>query len=138
MMLIFLLVFTVASLAPMGNLEAGSLSVQSTLTDSVEYVQGEILVKFKEGTSKGEQAGFHSTFGLNVMSEHRGGVQKLSVPDGQTEQETIALLADDPRVEYAELNTICYGFFVPNDPVYSYHSTIKFFSVASGKGFAVP
>ena len=120
MMLIVLLTFAVASLAPTGNLEAGSFSTQFTLPDSVEYVQGEILVKFKDGISKGEQAGVHSTFGLSVMSEHRGGVQKLSVPAGRTEQETIALLEQDPRVEYAELNTVCHGFFVPNDPVYSY------------------
>jgi len=120
MMLIFLLIFAVASLAPAEDLKVGPLSAQSPLPDEVEYVRGEILVKFKEGVSKGEKAGVHSAFALGVLSDHRGGVQRLRIPDGETEHEAIALLEQDPRVEYAELNTICYGFLTPNDTYYSY------------------
>ena len=120
MMLVSLFVFTVAFLVQVADLEAGLLAVQSILIDESDCVRGEILVKFREGISREEREGVHRAFGLGVLSEHRGGVQRLRIPDGQTEHEILSLLEGDPRVEYAELNTICHGFFIPNDTYYSF------------------
>ncbi len=96
------------------------LPAKATLEGKAEYVPGEVLVKFRGGISKGEIADLSSKYGATVLSTHRGGVRRLRAPAGKTEQEIISLLERDPRVEYAELNTICHAFMTPNDPYYSY------------------
>ena len=88
-------------------------------TTDIEYVEGEVLVKFKEGTAQRRIAQLYEALGAGVLSSHRGGVQRMSVPDGQTEAQLISRLEDDPRVEYALLNTICHVHMIPNDPYYN-------------------
>jgi PKD repeat protein len=115
--LIILLVFT--SLAMAEDFRFKSFVDESKFDGKVEYAPGEILVKFKEGVSKQQMADLFSAHETSVLSVHRGGVKKLRVPAGKTEHELISLLERDPRVEYAELNTICHAFMTPNDPYYS-------------------
>jgi PKD repeat protein len=117
-LVIFLFAFTTLALAE--NFKVKSVPDKSISVGEVEYVKGEILVKFKEGVSKQQMADLNSALGSAVLSDHRGGVKRLSVPAGKAEQEFISLLQSDPRVEYAELNTICHAFMTPNDPYYSY------------------
>ena len=115
-MVLFLLLFTASALAE--DFQFRTLPERSSVASDVEYVRGEILVKLKEGVSRAEQADLHSALGLAVLSEHRGGVERLRIPPGRTEHGMISLLGRDPRVEYAELNTKCYAFMVPDDPSY--------------------
>ncbi len=115
-----ILVFAWASLAVAEDLKVKSVPDKSISTGEVEFVKGEILVKFQEDVFKQEISDLTNTLGTAVLSEHRGGVRRLSVPAGKTEQEFISLLQSDPRVEYAELNSICHAFMTPNDPYYSY------------------
>jgi serine protease len=112
-----LFIFSSVTLAE--NFKIKSFSDKSVLKGEVEYVPGEVLVKFKEGISLQKVVDLESTLGTSVLSNHSGGVKKLSVPAGKTEQELISILKQDPRVEYAELNTICHAFMTPNDPYYS-------------------
>jgi serine protease len=84
-----------------------------------EYVPGEVLVKFKMNVTEEKMAEVYDEASAQVISEHRGGVKKLRVRQG-SEQEVISSLARDPRVEYAELNSVCHAHLTPNDPYYSY------------------
>ncbi len=111
--------FFLSSAALAENFKIKSFSDKSVLKGKVEYVPGEVLVKFKEGISLQKVVDLESTLGTALISNHRGGVKKFSVPAGKTEQEIISILKQDPRVEYAELNTICHAFMTPNDPYYS-------------------
>jgi serine protease len=114
------LLLLLSSVALAEDFKVRHLPHKAVLAGEVEYVPGEVLVKFKEGVSKGEVTDLNRALGLAVLSVHREGVRKLRVPAGKTEQEVISLLERDPRVEYAELNTICHAFMTPNDPYYSY------------------
>ncbi len=97
---------------------AGAGSV--TLAGGVEYVEGEVLVRFGRGVSAAAQAAVEAELGIEVLSLHRMGVRRVRVPADMTEQEVIERLMLDPRVEYAELNSVCHAFTTPNDPEYSY------------------
>ncbi|MGD8627540.1 MAG: S8 family serine peptidase, partial [bacterium] len=95
------------------------LSERTASTGEVEYVRGEVLVKFKMGISDQKMGEIHDRFGTEVASIHPGGVKRLNVPAGMDERALVAELNSDPSVEYAELNTICHAFMIPNDPYYS-------------------
>jgi serine protease len=101
------------------ELRTRSLAERSATVGGVEYVQGEVLVKFREGVTEHKMLELSDQLGAEVLSVHRAGVRLISVPPDKTEQDLISLLKDDPRVEYAELNTICHAHMVPNDPYYS-------------------
>jgi serine protease len=88
--------------------------------EEIEYIPGEILVKFAAGVSDRSMREFMITAGTEVISTHRMGVRRLRIPPDRSEREVIDLLKEDPRIEYAELNTICHAFTTPNDPGYSY------------------
>jgi serine protease len=94
------------------------LSERTKIHDGVEYVAGEVLVKYKGNLSKMQADQVGGKFGAVMMSSHRGGVHKLAVPAGKTEQELIDLLRADPSVEFAQLNTVCHAHMVPNDTYY--------------------
>jgi serine protease len=114
-----IILFFLPSMVLAENFKIKSFSDKPTFKGEVEYVPGEVLVKYKEGISLQKMVDLESTLGTLVLSDHRGGVKKLSVPAGKTEQELISILKQDPQVEYAELNTICHAFMTPNDPYYS-------------------
>jgi serine protease len=111
--------FFFSSVALAENFKIKSFADRSAFKGKVEYVPGEVLVKFKEGITRQKMVDLESAIGTKVLSDHRGGVKKLSVPAGKTEEELISILKQDPRVEYVELNTICHAFMTPNDPYYS-------------------
>jgi len=100
---------------------AETFKVKSMVTPSgrVEYVKGEVLVKYKAGLDEKNMARLATRLGTQEISVHGKEIHKLRVPAGMTELEFISLLEDSPEVEFAELNTICHASFVPNDPFYS-------------------
>ncbi len=95
------------------------ISERAAISGGVEYVRGEVLVKYKTGVSQLQISQIQDKLGARFLSTHRGGVHKLAVPAGKTEQELVSLFQDEPGVEYAQLNTICHAMMVPNDPYYS-------------------
>jgi serine protease len=95
------------------------ISKRAAMSEGVEYVRGEVLVKYKEGVPQLQMDRVQDKIGARLMSIHRGGIHKLAVPAGRSEQELISLLRSDPNVEYAQLNTICHAMMIPNDPYYS-------------------
>lgn len=100
----------------------GALAAQE-----VDYVPGQILVKFKQGTPASEMAAAHRQNNARVMDEiWQIGVQKVKASKGQE----IALMkryARNPNVEFVELDLLVYPIStIPNDPVFATgHSELK-------------
>ncbi|HID86348.1 MAG TPA: peptidase S8 [Anaerolineae bacterium] len=83
------------------------------------YAPDRIVVKFKEGLNPAQVAQLHASQGATVVDEiPQIGVQILSVPPGQVEAKIAAYQAD-PRVEYAEPDSIAQPAYEPDDPYYS-------------------
>jgi thermitase len=81
--------------------------------------RGEILVKFRAGTSDSDVARVHMQKGGRHKGNIAGiGVQVVAVPEGQ-ETAAAQSYAADPAVEFAEPNYTVQAFAVPNDPYIS-------------------
>ena len=110
-------------LVPVGayavELRTISLAERTGTPEIVEYVEGEILVKPREGLLEKTAAQLWAGVGTAVLSHHANGVKCIKVPEGKTEHELIAELERDPRVQYAHLNTVCHAHLVPNDTFYN-------------------
>jgi len=117
LVLVLTLLFTASPQAE--GFRSRSIADRAAHAGGVEYVRGEILVKFKLNVAEQQMTEVYEDTGTHVISEHRGGFKKLKVPEG-AEQDMVSRLARDPRVEYAELNSVCRAHMVPNDPYYSY------------------
>lgn len=115
----FCFAFLAASPSFAEDFKVKPLSERTAVHNGVEYVRGEVLVKYKDGLSELQANQVGGKYGAVIMSSHRGGVHKLATPAGRTEQELIDILRADPSVEYAELNTICHAHMIPNDTYYS-------------------
>ncbi len=86
-----------------------------------KYVPGELLVKFKSGTSDVDVAGLRGVFGaedvgLGVLNQ----VKRWRMPASRSVEEWADLLGKNPLVEFAEPNYYYQTSLVPNDPVYGY------------------
>ena len=91
--------FTTASASE--TIKTNPLSERAVSAGEVEFVKGEILVKYKDGAPQREMTDAIDVLGLKLISSYRGGVRKFSVPADGTEQEMIDLLRSDPNVECA-------------------------------------
>lgn len=89
------------------------------------YVKGEIIVKFKTIHSRKR---IREMFGENIEISNtysNVNIKKINIPDNMDENETLEIFRNNPSVEYAHLNSICYAFYVPNDIYYSYQWNFK-------------
>jgi serine protease len=100
------------------TLRSRSMARMKTAHGEIQFVRGEVLVIYNEGVSPEQIADLNKSLGASITSVHGGGVRKLRVPAGISEQHFAARLEHDPRVRSASLNTICYAFMIPNDPLY--------------------
>ncbi len=79
---------------------------------SQPFVPGEVLVKYRDGTTVVEQSATRGRFGLaqreRVRAQRNGeaSLELSSVPPGADVAATIAQLKTDPNVEYAEPNWV--------------------------------
>ena len=83
-----------------------------------EYVPGELIVKFKDGVSKGSMRQARNARGLRTLREFgRPGLQKLQLRRGGSVEQAARDLVKSGLVEYAEPNYILHKLdVVPNDP----------------------
>jgi len=65
------LLLLLSSVALAEDFKVRHLPHKAVLAGEVEYVPGEVLVKFKEGVSKGEVTDLNRALGLAVLSVHR-------------------------------------------------------------------
>ena len=85
------------------------------------YKQGELIVKFKAGTSEQTIEQLNRTHGAEHLYKSKLlGFRKLRVPQEKNVFELAAAYAKNPSVEYAQPNYICRAFFIPNDTYYPY------------------
>jgi subtilisin family serine protease len=97
------------------------VSTLPTLALSQDYVQGEILVKFKVSASSTNRSSLHANLGSSVLRNLNSiGVQQLKVRPGLSVQDAIREYENLSEVEYAQPNYIYYlHATTPNDPDYS-------------------
>jgi serine protease len=85
---------------------------------AASYVPGQVLVKYKDGTTAAEQASTQAEAGAEASGAIPGGSTELSIEDGRSVAETVADLREDPDVAYAVPNYKAHiaADLVPNDP----------------------
>lgn len=93
---------------------------------NINYVAGEVLVKFKEGTTQDKAAQIMNSFGnkgvKSLFSATKGKnslVKKIKLKSGIEVEKAVAQYAAHPDVEYAEPNYIYRAFKTANDPSYN-------------------
>jgi len=92
----------------------------NTTKGKPEYVKGELIVKFKNTCSRKR---IKEMFGENIKitdTYSNFNIKKINLPDNIDETEILELLRNNPLVEYANLNSICYSFSKPDDPFFKY------------------
>jgi serine protease len=101
---------------------------------AADYVPGQVIVKYRHGTTPGAQFSLAQAAGTEPLSKLPTGSHALSVDRGQTVKSTVAKLNRDPNVAYAVPNYIAHASaFVPNDPGYS-----KQWNFGGGFGIGMP
>lgn len=95
------------------------ISVLSQETKKLEYVPGELLVKFHSGVSRHLAQATHRSLGSKIIKRFRRiNVDQIKVPDGWCIEDAIAIYRIDPDVEYVEPNYIRRAYRIPNDPYF--------------------
>ena len=111
----FLVVFNGSTAA------AGSESDHGNPQFNEEYiVQGEIILKFKSNVPQSVIDKLNDKHGITKLQTNSRGVIKAKVPKGKSVEEMVTILSENPNVEYAQPNYICYAVYDPNDPYYRY------------------
>lgn len=92
-------------------------SVFSQETKRLEYVPGELLVKFRSGVSRHLARATHRSFGSRPIKRFRRiNVDHIKIPEGWSVEEAVAIYMLDPDVEYVEPNYIRRALLTPDDP----------------------
>lgn len=101
--------------------QAGDLKVLSSTPPRARFVEGEVLVRFRDDITPIRQTQIARASGIvRVMPVTRKpGLQRLQLEAGHTVEAVIARLQADPAVEYAQPNYLYYAMAVPNDPRYN-------------------
>jgi serine protease len=84
-----------------------------------DYVPGQVIVKYRDGTSRSERSQLEDQTGTDARQDLPGGSQQLTIEDGQPLRETLTELRSDPDVAYAVPNYRAHAAALhPNDPGY--------------------
>ena len=84
------------------------------------YVQGELLVKYKDSVRSVAAEYFRSRWRVSTLrSFRRIGVQHVKLPRDMTVEEALEIYRNDPDVEYVEPNYRRYATAIPNDSFFS-------------------
>jgi subtilisin family serine protease len=96
-------------------LAGGRLEAART-PDARPFVDGEVLVKYRESTAAQQALHYRSMWRMNhVRTLKRSGIRKVRLPEEMTVAQAVALYRSDPDVVFAEPN-YCYRLqAVPND-----------------------
>ncbi len=86
-------------------------------TQAAPYVEDEVIVKYRDGTTVVEQAGTQQATGTEAAGLPISGSETLAIQDGDSVPETVDQLQEDPDVAYARPNYIARASgLIPNDP----------------------
>lgn len=123
--------------------QANQPAVSEKPLDIPAFVAGELLIKFKNGVGLEEQNTLFKNWGFKVKNEiTQINVKQISVPE-DAEEALVEALSHNPRIEFAEVNSIMPGIFIPNDPGYPnawHHPVINdpaAWDIANGSGLTI-
>lgn len=72
-----------------------------------QFVQGEVLVKFRADVTREKIEGIRKEYGLSLVERIEGiGVYRFKIPAMQRVKDVVDALNEDPRIEYAEPNYV--------------------------------
>lgn len=109
------IVFFVFMLLAMGPWAAADESIQPP------FVEGEILVKYRNALTKQQTTYYRSVWHLSdVHTFKKSGIHKVKLPDGMTVNQAVDLYRSDPNVLYVEPNYRYRIQAVPDDPRIGY------------------
>lgn len=96
------------------------IDAPATKNMPAKYVPGEVLVKFKPGTSILAMNNLHGALGAGKIRDIRHlGIHRMKLPEDVKVEEAVRIYRNDPNVEFAEPNYIVKTCAIPNDPGYS-------------------
>lgn len=95
---------------------AGGRPVAAGTPDARPFVDGEVLVKYRESTAAQQALHYRSMWRMNhVRTLKRSGIRKVRLPEEMTVAQAVALYRSDPDVVFAEPNYRYRLQAVPND-----------------------
>ena len=93
-----------------------AILVAAASASAAEYVPGQVIVKFRPGTTLAEEtAVLASVGGTDTRRRINGQGSKIVSVPGNAE-EAVAVLSQAPAVQYAEVDKILTAYAMPNDP----------------------
>lgn len=128
----FLIIFALGPLCSMAYADVFSLRGRET------YVPGEILVRFKDGTSAQSQAKALTGVG-RAEAPIRPLLFKVILMPGQDVRGTVERMGQDPAVQYAQPNYRYYAFScaVPTDQYYASPENWPFLKIQAPQAWAL-
>ena len=98
---------------------AAAALLSASAAGAAIYVPGEVIVKYRDGTSGVIQQDVEQATGTETLLEAPGGTAQLGIDDGDSVRETVEELQRDPSVAYARPNYVARASaFMPNDPAF--------------------
>jgi serine protease len=86
---------------------------------AADYVPGQLIVKYRDGTTPNEESTAQRVVGVQTERTLAGASKELQVRDGDSVRQTLAQLRADPNVAYAVPNYIAHASALyPNDPAF--------------------
>lgn len=84
-----------------------------------KYIEGEIIVKFKDGISESEKSQVHQKFEANLIKRNNHKAVGYDLLKVKNVEQAIKALEKNPNVEYVEPNYVVEAVWTPNDTYYS-------------------
>jgi thermitase len=112
--------FVFAVLTAISNFSGFVNSSSAKNADSVPYVQGELLVKYRDVGGRSAVAELHRQLGAQVRKDFASiRWQHVELPQGIPVEAAMARYAGDPNVEVVQPNFIYHLTAEPDDPRYA-------------------
>jgi subtilisin family serine protease len=93
--------------------------VLSGLNAGRAHQPGELLVKFRDGSTAAQQSAVRRGIGAQKLDSVRGNLELVSLPAGKGVAAAVRELSANPAVEYAEPNWVYTHAATSNDPYYT-------------------
>jgi len=96
---------------------AAGLLIVPASAGATDYVPGEVIVKYRDGTTATTEATVEQESGIAAEQPLPGGSEQVEIEDGESVRETVTELRADPNVAYAVPNHVAHASqWVPDDP----------------------
>ena len=121
MLIIFTLIFSLINGSIVGYADNGDMPGKAVgKAGRASYVEGELLVKFKDGTSSSKKLSFASENGLKQNKAYESVNAGLySVKKGMNTSKALKELTKNDTIEYIQPNYVYYADSIPDDSHYT-------------------